>query len=58
MIPGLYARMGLDYQARRRDKMLRANVDALNATRRPVVDFTPEQLDRLQQLAEQLEADE
>ena len=43
----IYARMGLEYQARRRDLLLNANIDAMNAAARstiPTIDETADEL--------------
>ena len=43
----IYARMGLEYQARRRDLLLNANIDAMNAAARstiPTIDATADEL--------------
>ena len=50
--------MNLDYQARRRDLMLTANVNSLNATRRVQVDETAEELEELHTLADRLADDD
>ena len=50
----VYARMNLYYQARRRSAMRAANVQSLNATRRPDIDDTAE-LDDLEHLADALD---
>ena len=46
----IYARMGLEYQARRRDLLLNANIDAMNAAARstiPTIDETADELEAL-----------
>ena len=47
-----------DYQARRRDLMLTADVNSLNATRRVQVDETAEELAELDALADRLADDD
>ena len=51
----IYARMNLDYQAKRRDMLQHAHVNALNATRRPTVDENPDELHELSALADALD---
>ena len=50
----VYARISHEYQARRRDALLTARVDSVNATSRPVIDEEPDDLAGLQQLADEL----
>jgi hypothetical protein len=56
----VYARMNLDYQARRRDLLITASIKALNSTRRPEIGDGPErmqELAELEKLADNLEAE-
>ena len=52
----VYARLNHDYQARRRDDLVRASVDAVNATALPCIDEV-EDAAYVQQLAEGLDED-
>jgi len=51
----IYARMNMEYQARRRDLAHTAVVNVINATHRVQIDDTPEDLERLEAMADALE---
>ena len=56
----IYSRMNLDYQARRRDLLHTAQIDVLNATRRPNIGDGPERAEEtaeLQRLADHLDSE-
>ena len=53
----IYARMNMDYQAKRRDMLQTADVNSVNATRRPTIDETPEEIGQVEALADALEND-
>ena len=51
----IYARMNMEYQARRRDLAHTAVVNVINATHRVQIDDTPEDLEKLEAMADALE---
>ena len=51
----IYARMNMEYQARRRDLARTAVVNVINATHRVQIDETSEELERLAEMADALE---
>ena len=53
----VYARMNHAYQARKRDDMIRANVQSVNATAIPTVDETVDDLHEIEAMADALDAD-